>query len=149
MNKWLKILLVFLLVDVALVAGYFGLRALKSGPESATDPEEAYEWVIVDDYYLPTSDLMEFIKVDGVEKGILPMEVRNYGQDAAVLKMFRGAKFVGPKVSVVEMSYQGLEDWALVDLKTKNAAGEELDRTVLYILFGGKWMIGDTGRLVQ
>ncbi len=149
MNKWLKILVIFLFIDVAVVGAYFGLKALKSGSGSGTDAREDFEWVVVDDYYVPTGSLMEFIKIDGVEKGLLPMEVRNYGRNASLLKQFRGSKFVGPKVSVVEMSYQGLEDWALVELKTKNAEGQEIGRTVLYILFEGKWMIGDSGRLVQ
>jgi hypothetical protein len=149
MNKWLKILVIFLLVDVAVVGGYFGLKALKSDGETGLDPREEYEWVMVDDYTLPSNSLMEFIKVDGVEMDILPIEVRNYGKNAALLKKFRGSKFVGPKVSVVEMSFQGLEDWALVDLRTKNEEGQEIGRTVLYVLFEGRWRIGDSGRMVE
>ena len=62
---------------------------------------------------------------------------------------FRGAKFVGAKVSVIEMSYQGLEDWALVDLKTKSEQDQDIQRTVLYVLLANEWMIGDRGRLVK
>lgn len=147
MNKIVKIVVIFLVIDIVVIGAYFGWRALR--PKPAQDLAEVYEWAAVDEYTMPSSNLMEYIKSDASEKGILPVEVRNYGRNAALLKKFRGAKFVGPKVSVVEMTYKGLADWALVDLRTKNDQDQDIQRTVLYILFDEKWMIGDTGRLVD
>ncbi len=149
MSKMAKILVISIFIGVAVIGVYFGLKALRFGSDSGLDAREAADWVVVDDYYMPVSGLMEFIKIDGVAKGMLPVEVRNHGRNADLLRKFRGSKFVGPKVSVVELTYQGLEDWALVDLRTTNAEGQEIGRTVLYILYEGQWMIGDTGRIVE
>ena len=147
MNKAVKFLIIFLVIDVVAIGAYFGFKALKSKPSS--DITGDYDWIVIDDYYLPANNLMEFIKADAVEKGLLPLEVRSYGKNAGLLKKFRGSKFVGAKVSVVEMTYQGLEDWALVDLKAKNEQGQDIQRTVLYVLLANEWMIGDSGRLVK
>ena len=149
MNKFLKILVIFLAIDIVVIGAYFGLKSLRSGSGPGLDPAEEFEWVVIDEYYQPPTSLMEFIKGDAVKNGLLPIEIRNYGQDAGMLKKFRGSKFVGPKVTIVEMSYKGLEDWALADFKTKNEQGQELNRAVLYILLEGKWIVGDSGRFVK
>ncbi len=103
----------------------------------------------MDDYYQPATELEQFVKADSEEKGLLPLQFRNYGSNAAILKKFRGAKLVGAGVSVLEMTFKDLEDWAVVEIWIKAEDGRDIRRTILYVLFGGAWKVGDSGKLVD
>lgn len=146
MSKPVKFLVIFLIFDVIVIGGYFGYKALTG--KSDEQPAEDYVWVVMDDYYPPQNFLEEFIKNDAVEKGLLPLSIRNYGKNPAILRRFRGSKFVNANTTIVEITYKGIEDWALVDLKS-GEQGNEIQQTVLYILFEDQWQIGDRGRLLE
>jgi len=147
MSKALRILIYFLLFDALVVGLYFGIRALGSG--RGAGPTEGVEWANMDASYQATTELEEFIKTDYEEKGLLPLQFRNFGRRAAVLKKFRGSKLAGGGVSVLEMTFKGLEDWAIVEVWFKGEEGREIRRTVLYILTENAWKAGDSGRLAD
>jgi hypothetical protein len=147
MSKLARILLIFLAVDILVVAVYFLVKGARSG--KGGDPTKGYAWVTMDAYYQPVSELEEFIKTSYGEQGFLPLQFRNYGQSSAVLRKFRGAKLVGAGKSVLEMTFQGLEDWAIVDIWIKGEEGREIRRSVLYVLTDNAWKVGDSGRLAD
>ena len=147
MSKGLRALVYFLVFDAVVAGLYFGIRALGSG--RAADPTAGVAWTPLDENTRPATELEQLIKTDYGEKGLLPLQFRNFGRSAAVLKRFRGAKLVGASVSVLEMQFKGLEDWALVDLWIKGEEGREIRRTVLYVLAGNAWKVGDSGRLAE
>ena len=147
MSKLVRILLIFLAVDVLAVGVYF--LATGSGSGKGGDPTKGYEWVTMDAYYQPVSELEELIKKSSDEQGFLPLQFRNYGKSPAVLKKFRGGKLVGAGRSVLEMTFKGLEDWAVVDIWIKGEEGREIRRSVLYVLTDNAWKVGDSGRLAD
>jgi hypothetical protein len=147
MSKPIRILVIFLLIDVLVVAVYFLARGSRS--RSGEDLAKGLDWVVMDASYQPASELEEFIKTGSDESGILPLQFRNYGSSAAALKKFRGSKLVGAGRSVLEMTFSGLEDWAIVDLWIKGEEGREIRRTVLYVLTDNAWKVGDSGRLAD
>lgn len=147
MSKALRVLVIFLVFDAVVVAAYFGIKALGSG--RAADPTAGVEWVTMDASYQPASELEQVIKTDYEEKELLPLQFRSFGRSASVLKKFRGSKLVGASVSVLEMQFKGLEDWAIVDLWIKSEEGREIRRTVLYVLTANAWKVGDSGRLAD
>lgn len=147
MSKPIRILLIFLAVDILAVGVYFLVKG--SGTGMGGDPTKGYDWVTIDAYYQPASELEEYIKTSSEEQGFLPLQFRNYGQSSAILKKFRGGKLVGAGKSVLEMTFQGLEDWAIVDIWIKAEEGREIRRTVLYVLTGNAWKAGDSGRLAD
>jgi hypothetical protein len=147
MSKALRVLIIFLVFDAVVVGAYFGIKALGSG--RASDPTAGVEWVTMDSSYQPATELEQFIKTDYEGKELLPLQFRNFGRTAAVLKKFRGAKLVGASVSVLEMQFKSLEDWAIVDIWIKGEEGREIHRTVLYVLTANTWKAGDSGRLAE
>lgn len=147
MSKPVRILVIFLLVDALAIGVYFLAGRLRSG--SGEDPTKSAEWATMDAHFQPTTELEEFIKTNSEEMGLLPMQFRNYGRNGAVLRRFRGAKIVGAGKSVLEMAFQGLEDWAVVDIWIRGEDGREIRRTILYVLTDNAWKVGDSGRLTD
>ena len=145
MSKPLRMLFIFLLIDAVAVGVYF----LAKGSGSGADPAKDLAWTTLDASYQPATELEQSIKTDYEEKGLLPFQFRNYGRNAAVLKKFRGSKLVGAGVSVLEMTFKGLENWAVVDIWIKGEDNREIRRTVLYILHENVWKVADSGRLVD
>jgi len=146
MSKPLRMLLIFLLIDAVAVGVYFLAKGSGSG---GADPTKDFAWTTMDAAYQPATELEQSIKTDYEEKGLLPFQFRNYGRSAAVLKKFRGAKLAGAGVPVLEMTFKGLEDWAVVDIWIKGEDNREIRRTVLYILLENAWKVADSGRLVD
>jgi hypothetical protein len=147
MSKPLRILIIFLVVDAVALGLYFGIKALGSG--GGEDPTKGTEWVTMDANYQPASDLEQLIKTSYEEMDLLPLQIRNFGSNTAVLKKFRGAKLVGAGRSVLEMTFKGLEDWAIVEVWFKGEVGREIRRTILYVLTANAWTVGDSGRLAD
>jgi hypothetical protein len=147
MSKGLRVLVIFFAFDAAVVGLYFGIKALGSG--RAADPTAGVAWAAMDAGFQPATELEQIIKTDYEEKGLLPLQFRNFGRSAAVLRRFRGAKLVGASVSVLEMTFKGLEDWAIVEIWIKGEEGREIRRTILYVLTANAWKAGDSGRLVD
>jgi hypothetical protein len=147
MSKALRILVIFLVVDAVALGIYFGVKALGSG--GGDDPTKGTDWFTMDAYYQPASEIEEIVKKSYGEMDLLPLQVRNFGSNTAVLKKFRGAKLVGAGKSVLEMTFKGVEDWAIVEVWFKGEEGREIRRTILYILQGNEWKTGDSGRLVD
>lgn len=110
---------------------------------------EDFEWTMIDESYAPKNYVEQFIKTDAEQKGIFPVYIRNYGQDPAVLKRFRGTNFARPTVAALNLAFRGLGDWMLVDLKYKNENDKDVQRTVLYVETGGNWRVGDSGSLLK
>jgi len=147
MSKPLRMLFIFLLIDAVAVGVYFLAKGSGSGP--GTDPTKDFAWITMDAYYQPATELEQSIKTDYEEKNLLPFQFRSYGRNAAVLKKFRGSKLVGAGVPVLEMTFKGLEDWAVVDIWIKGEDNREIRRTVLYTLLENEWKVADSGRLVD
>lgn len=145
MSKALRILVIFLVVDAVAIGLYFGIKALGTG--GGGDPTEGTDWFTMDASYQPASEIEEIVKKSYEEMDLLPLQVRNFGSNTAVLKKFRGAKLVGASESVLEMTFKGVEDWAIVEIWFKGEEGREIRRTILYILSGNEWKVGDSGRL--
>jgi hypothetical protein len=147
MSRAVRILVVFLAFDLIVVGAYFGIKALGSG--RSADPTEGVDWVTMDPSYQPATELEQVIKTDYEEKELLPLQFRYFGKDGAILRKFRGAKLAGASVSVLEMTFKGLEDWAVVEIWFKGEEGREIRRTILYILTNNAWKVGDNGRLAD
>lgn len=147
MKRVIKILIVFLVIDIVVIGGYFLYKNLLVG-ESQSDKED-YEWVIIDEFYSPRNFVEEFIKKDTAEKGLFPISIRNYGKDTSILRKFRGSNFARPTEAHLNMMYKGLEDWMLIDLKYKTKKKREVQRTILYIQLDGTWKVGDSGSLLN
>ncbi len=141
MGKLLRMLLIFSCAAV-LAGGIWS--ACKKGKEA-----EAYAWTTIDESYVPKNYVEEFIKKDADEKGILPVQIKDYDRDKSILKRFRGSNFARPNEAALNMSFQGLEDWMLVDIKYTNERGMEVLRTVLYVQVEGSWRVGDSGSLLE
>jgi hypothetical protein len=134
-------LIVTALAGLALVAASDGCRKGSRADD--------YEWTTIDEDYTPRNFVEEFIKNDSEQKGLFPVQIRNYGQDASVLRRFRGTQFAKPNAAALNMAYPDLEDWMLVDLKYTNEKGQEVLRTVLYVQLEGSWRVGDSGSLLK
>jgi hypothetical protein len=94
-----------------------------------------------DDYQWTTND--------SEQKGLFPVEIRNYGKDVSILRRFRGTNFAKPNEAALNMAFPGLEDWMLIDIKYKNEKDKEVLRTVLYVQVEGAWRVGDSGGLLK
>lgn len=142
-----KIILVIIVIDIVIIGGYFGLRTFSRGEKVSPDD---FEWVMIDENYSPGNLVEQFIQEDALQKGILPIYLRDYDQNETVLKKFRGSRFAGPKQAELSMMFPGLEDWMLVEIKYKiNKPRErEVTRAVLYVMVKGKWMVGDSGQVI-
>ena len=110
---------------------------------------ETYSWVTVDASYSPRNSVEEFIKADAEEKGLLPVSIRDYGRSVNILKKFRGRNLAAANETVLGMTFKGLEDWMLVDLRYRNESERDVQRTILYVQVNGQWMVGDSGRLMD
>ena len=115
--------------------------------EPGKSPAADYEWITIDEDYEPRDMIEEYIKTDTLRQGIAPVAIRNYGRNARVLKAFRGARFAGANPTVLSMTWPGLDDWMLVDIKHPHETGREIERTVLYVMVRGRWMVGDSGKI--
>jgi hypothetical protein len=135
------ILTVTLIVGVAFIAGSGGCRK-----GSLADD---YEWTTIDESYTPQNYVEEFIKNDSEQKGIFPVDIRNYGKDVSILRRFRGTNFAKSNEAALNMAFPGLEDWMLIDIKYKNEKNQEIQRTVLYVQVEGAWRVGDSGSLMK
>jgi hypothetical protein len=144
MSKTLRVVLIFLAIDLVVAGAYFLFRGQGSG--GGEDPVAGVAWTTMDESFQPSTELEQFIKTDYEAKELLPLRFRDFGQSPAVLKRFRGAKLAGAGVSVLEMQFQGLEDWALVEIWYKGEEGREIRRAILYILTRNAWKVGDSGR---
>lgn len=147
MNKILRILILVAVLAAVIVAAWLALRMLSGG--SKDEPADSYEWLTVDEYFVPQNSIEEFIKADAERKGLFPISLRSYGRNSLILKKFRGSRFVGANESVLQMSFQGLGDWMIVDLKYQNEQERDIQRTILYVEIDGQWQVGDSGRLME
>jgi hypothetical protein len=141
-SKTAKIILAFLLVDALAVGGYFLARSLRGG----SGPGEA-AWKVIGPSYRPANAVEEFIQSDAANRGSLPVMVRDHGRDAKALRRFKGRQFAHPSERVLALFFKGLDDWMIMDIKYTAENGREATRTVLYVLDGGQWKVGDTGSL--
>ena len=139
----MKIILIFLIIDVILIGGYFGFKAISNNKSQA----QAYEWIRIDESYYPQDYIEEFIKNDSAQRGLLPVFIRNYGKDQKTLKRFKGKNFAGPTEAQIKLKYRSLEDWQLIDLKYTAETEREVRRAILYIQENGVWKVGDSGIL--
>jgi hypothetical protein len=146
MNKTVRYLIYFLIFGALVVAGYFGYKALKGSVESAAS---SYHWVTIDENYAPQNAVEEFIKNDAAVRGAFPVEIKNYGHNAKILKKFKSRQFAMPSENVLNMFFKNLDDWMLVDIKYKNKKNQEVQRTVLYIFANKQWTVGDSGSLLK
>ena len=145
MNEALRNIALFAVI--AAVA--FAAAQACAGGRGRGEPVDSYEWLTVDEDYVPQDAIEEFIMADAAQQGLLPVYLRNYGRNPSVLKKFRGSRFAGASEAVLQMSFQGLGEWMLIDLKYQNEQGRDIQRTILYVEIRGQWQVGDSGRLVD
>ena len=145
--KKIKCISLVSLICTALILSVF---ACKKNPSDAVNADSsAYEWVTIDEFYVPEDYVEEFIKNDTAERGRLPFQIKNYGNNTTVLRKFKGRNFAGPTEAQIKMMYNGLGEWKLVDLKYKNKENKDIQRTILYVYVNGDWMVGDGGELMK
>lgn len=144
MSKTGKIILAFLLVDALAVGGYFLVRSLRGGGGGG---EAA--WKVIGESSQPANAVEEYIKSDAARREALPVMVRDHGRDPKALRRFKGKQFAHPSEKVLALFFKGLDDWMIMDIKYTAENGREATRTVLYVLDGGQWKVGDTGSLVE
>lgn len=142
MSRTIRYLLLFLAFDALVVGGYFLIKSMGRGAEAGETP-----WTIVDEAYAPRGAVEEFIKSDAERQGALPVQIRNYGRNSGVLGRFRGKQFARPTENVLSLFFKRLDDWTVVDIRYKTESEREVTRTMLYVLDGGQWKVGDTGTL--
>ena len=145
MSKTQKILVMFLAFDAVIAGFYFGIKAISSSSGKALT--SANDWRTMDESYQPVDYVEQFIKDDASEKGIFPVQIRNYGRNIDVLKRFRGKNFARSSESSLNLAFPGLDDWTIIDIKYKNEKDQEVLRTVLYVQVEGDWRVGDSGSL--
>jgi hypothetical protein len=133
------------IIGVLLIAGLAGLAACRGSGSG----EEAYNWVTIDDAYVPQDDVETFIKTDAQNRGALPVFIRNYGSDKRILGVFKGRQYVTPSPNALTMLNPGLDDWKIVDIRYTTESEREIVRTVLYFKVKGVWKVGDSGTLVS
>ena len=152
MNKYMKYLLIFILIDAILIGGYFlFIKGPSSGISDSpgVDSKNEYEWIVIDEYYSPQNFVEGFIKSDAEAKGLFPISIRNYGKDKKALKRFQGKNFARPTEAQLAMMYKDLEEWQLIEMKYKDKREREILRTNLYVLIKEEWRLGDTGTLIK
>ena len=137
---------VFRLIFVAAVLAAVSGCSSPSGKKG--NGPGAFDWVMMDESYIPKNDVETFIKTDAENRGALPLYIRNHGSDKQALSLFKGRQYAGPSPNALEMLNQGLDDWMLVDIKYKTENEREVIRTVLYLSIRGVWKVGDSGTLV-
>jgi len=130
------------------IAAFVVLAALAAA-RCGGGKSEAVPWVTIDESYAPKNAVEEFIKNDAEVRGALPVEIRNYGRDKAVLARFKGRQFAQPTENVLAMFFKGLDGWMVVDIKYKNESERDVQRTMLYVLAAGRWTVGDSGTLLK
>jgi len=135
------------IIGALLIVGLAGLAACR-GSGGGNSPD-AYDWVTIDDSYVPKDDVETFIKTDAQNRAALPVYIRNYGSDKRVLGMFKGRQYAQPSPNALAMLNPGLEDWKLVDIRYTTETEREIVRTVLYFKVKGVWKVGDSGTLVS
>ena len=145
--KKVKCISILSFVCVALILSFLACK--KNSTEDVNIDGLPYDWVTIDEYYVPEDYVEEFIKNDSAEKGLLPVQIKNYGSNTTVLRKFRGKNFAGPTEAQVNMMYKGLGEWKLIDLKYKNKEKKEIQRTILYVYVNGDWIVGDSGVLTK
>ena len=145
MNKTVKIIVIFLLVDALAVGGYFLYKAIRGGKGEKAD----LAWVTIDENFRPSDAVEEFIQNDARNRKALPVYLRSYGHDARVLKRFRGRQFAQPTENVLSLFFKGMDDWMIVDIKYKTENEREVIRTMLYIFVDKQWRVGDSGTLMN
>lgn len=146
MNTVVKIIIIFLALDLIVLAGYFGYKAVIKKTTEVT--KESYEWIEIDEFYTPSNFVEEYIKNDSAQRGIFPVYIKNYGKNEKMLKKFRGNEFAGPSKAQLNMVYPGLEDWMLVEIKYKRNEREVI-RAVLYVMHRGEWRVADSGSISE
>ncbi len=145
MNKTVKIIVIFLLVDVLAVGGYFLFKAIRGGKSGTAE----VPWITIDEAFQPSNAVEEFIQTDARNRGALPVYIKAYGHDAKVLKKFRGRQFAQPTENVLALFFKGMDDWMIVDIKFKTENEREIVRTMLYVFVDKQWRVGDSGTLVD
>jgi len=135
------VLIVALLAAAAYMASSPGCRKGSKADD--------FQWIQIDENYTPQNYVEEFIKNDSEQKGIFPVNIRNYGRDNSILRRFRGTNFAKPNEAALKMAFPDLEDWMLIDIKYKNERDQEVLRTVLYVQVEGNWRVGDSGTLLK
>jgi len=145
--KKVKCISLVSLICAALILCVFACK--KNPSDEVNADSSAYEWVTIDEFYVPEDYVEEFIKNDSAERGHLPVQIKNYGNNTTVLRKFKGRNFAGPTEAQIKMMYNGLGEWKLVDLKYKNKEKKDIQRTILYVYVNGDWMVGDGGELIK
>ena len=149
MSQTVRRAVAFPVLSIIALAGAFSFGSLACKSSGSGGGAEKYAWVTIDESYQTTDPVEAFIKNDSAARNMLPVSVRNYGNDPDVLKRFKGSRFAGPNAGVLKMFYKGLQDWKLIDLKYKNDKKRDVERTVLYVEDGGAWTVADSGTLMK
>ena len=147
MNKVMKIIVVIIIVDLVVFGGYFAYELLFTG--SSDETQNTFEWITIDEDYIPGDVIEEYIQNESAAQGVLPISIKNYGKNKNILKKFKGTKLAGPNEFNLKMTFPEMEDWKLIELKYDDNQDREIHRTILYIYQNGGWLVGDSGSLMD
>jgi len=145
MSPTVKILAIIVICAVVAIGGYLLYRGQVAQARAA----EEVVWETVDQNYAPQDDVEAYIKDDAIAKGLLPVYIRNYGNNRKVLGRFKGTNYAQPREGVLAAMNPGLEDWKLIEIKYKAANGLEVLRAVLYVKSTGAWSVVDSGTMME
>ncbi|MBN1272329.1 MAG: hypothetical protein JXB26_08665 [Candidatus Aminicenantes bacterium] len=117
--------------------------------EPSSKKTERIQWVMIDENYHPKDLVEDFIMRDAAQKDLLPVSIKNYGNNASVLKKFKGKRVVSPSKGELQLLFKGLEDWKLIDIRRTTEDEREVRRAVLYVKIDGNWQVGDSGSIFE
>lgn len=147
MNKIIKVILIFLIIDFVAVVGYFGYKSITKGSSADTD---SYEWVEMTESYTPKDLIEDFIMEDAIRQDLFPVYIKNYGRDFKMLKKFVGKKLFQPSRTEMDFVFPDAKDWHLIELKYKDKKRDrEIKRTILYVQEQDEWKVGDAGGPIE
>jgi len=103
------------------------------------------KWITITKDYNPQNDLERIIKDFAEVDGYLPILIKNYCNNALVLRLFRGSRLSYPTENDLKAIFNDLEKWSLVTMKYRKQDGSEVERVILYVFTGDSWRVADAG----
>jgi hypothetical protein len=140
MGKQIRILLIIVIVIAIGIGGYFGYRSIfYSEPEPITDDDG---WTKIDQDYKPKNIVEKNIKEGYSNDNLLPILMKNYGNDEELLNDWTGAHYAKKHASHIKSEYK---DWMIVDLKYEGKYGKEHIRLLYLKSKKEGWFLADRG----
>ena len=142
MGKQIRILLIIVIVIAIGIGGYFGYRSIfYHEPEPITDDDG---WTRIDQDYKPKNIVEKNIKEGFSNDNLLPIYMKNYGNDEELLNKWHGLTFSEKHASHIRSEYK---DWMIIDLKYEGEYGTEQRRMLYLKTKKGQWFFAGFGEI--